>query len=167
MKTYSLTPTQMGIYLSETAAEGQGDYNINLVYYLDKEVDTERLVRALRQAVKRHPYIQSRLRQTEDGEIVLTDGSEEEVAVETATANSREEVLQRTGKAFDLLNDRLYRLVIYTLPNGTRMLNIDFHHIVCDGMSTRNFHEEVSQAYAGKYSERNSKLFNFKIIFFL
>ena len=85
MKTYPLTQTQLGIYLSETAAEGQGDYNINLVYYLDKEVDTERLVRALRQAVKRHPYIQSRLRQTEDGEIVLTDGSEEEVTVETAT----------------------------------------------------------------------------------
>lgn len=148
MKIYSLTQAQMGIYLSEISAEGQGDYNIDLVYYLDKDVDNQRLTEALKQTVNRHPYIKSRLFQDNDGEIKLQDGSDEEAIVALKTADSPAEVLKQVGKPFDLLNEHLYRLTIYNLKDGSRMLNIDFHHIICDGMSTRNFHNEVSQAYS-------------------
>ncbi|MCQ2342320.1 MAG: amino acid adenylation domain-containing protein [Paludibacteraceae bacterium] len=151
MKHYPLTQTQLGIYLSETAAEGNGDYNINLLYYLDPEVETERLVHALQQVVNHHPYIKSHLVQTDNGEIMIEDHSDAAPVVRKVSADSREEVLQAIDKPFDLLHDDLYRLVIYTLPDGSRMLNIDFHHILCDGMSTHNFHEEVSRVYSSTF----------------
>lgn len=156
MKTYPLTQTQLGIYLSETAANGSGDYNINLLYYLDNDVDTKRLIKALTVAVNKHPYLKSHLIQTDEGELRIEDHSEDAPIIEQRTAADKQAVLAAIGKPYDLLHDTLYRMVIYTLNDGSRMLYMDFHHILCDGMSCMNLHTEISKAYIEQSNTANS-----------
>lgn len=146
-KLYPLTQTQLGIYLAETSAVVGSDYNIALLYYLSLEVDVARLKKALQHTVNRHPYLKAHLIQTEEGQLFLEERNADPVIVQELSVLSKEEVYKRIGLRYDLLHDTLYRLIVFTLPDGQRMLYMDFHHILCDGMSCTTFHQEVGEAY--------------------
>ncbi len=61
MKTYPLTQTQIGIFLAETAAQGNANYNIDMLYHLDADIDIEKLKTALEAVINNHPYVKSAL----------------------------------------------------------------------------------------------------------
>ncbi|MCQ2347190.1 MAG: amino acid adenylation domain-containing protein [Paludibacteraceae bacterium] len=147
MKRYPLTQPQLGIYLAENNAAQGADYNIALVYYLDADIETNRLKQALSDTLNHHPYLKARLEQEEDGQLYLVAHNNDPVIIQEKTVRNREEALQQIGSRFNLLHDNLYRFVIYTFGNGQRMLYMDFHHILCDGMSCTTFHQEVSERY--------------------
>ena len=146
-KRFPLTQTQLGIYLAEQNASDEADYNIDLVYYLDADIDIPRLKQALQQAVNRHPYLKAHLVQDEDGQLFLEQRDNDPVLVQERSVRTREDALRLVGLRFDLLHDTLYRLVIFTLADGQHILYLDFHHILCDGMSCTTFHQELSRRY--------------------
>ena len=82
MKSYPLTQTQMGVYLSELNAAEDENYNINGLYRVDDGVDLPRLRVALTQVINAHPYVKSRLMQTDEGEIRIVDHSDEPPLIE-------------------------------------------------------------------------------------
>lgn len=144
---YPLTQTQLGIYLSENNAPEGSDYNIALLYYLGNDVDTLCLKQALTQTVNKHPYLKAHLVQDEAGQLFLEERDTDPVIVQEMSVLTKADVLDRVVKRFDLLHDTLYRFIIFTLADGERLFYMDFHHILCDGMSCTTFHQEVRAAY--------------------
>lgn len=149
MKTYPLTQSQLGIFLADTAATGNAYYNIDMLYHLDADVDINRFKTALEAVIDSHPYVKSRLVQVESGEIRLEDHSSEPACVEMREIDSLETVRGELSRKYDLLNDRLYRLVIYK-EGDTAHFFMSFHHIIFDGMSGMVFNNDLNRAYGGE-----------------
>ncbi len=79
----------------------------------------------------------------------MEEHSNDEPLVEMLECESLDDKRNEIGRKYDLLNEPLYRLVIYKEPTAAH-LYMDFHHIVFDGMSFANFSKELSAAYAGE-----------------
>ena len=149
MKTYPLTQTQAGIYISSTNAGKEGNYNLDMLYRLDESVDIERLAQALNKVIESHPYVKSRLVTDDEGDIMLEEHVEEVFTTPIIEINDIEDVRAHLGEDYVLLKDPLFRLEIYKTQSGN-YLYVDFHHIIFDGMSMSNFRRDLSLAYSGK-----------------
>ena len=149
MKSYPLTQTQMGVYLSELNAAEDENYNINGLYRVDDGVDLPRLRVALTQVINAHPYVKSRLMQTDEGEIRIVDHSDEPPLIEEVTVKHIDEARPAMHRKVKMLSDALYRLVIYHTEEGA-FLFVNFHHIVFDGMSIACLRHDLAAAYRGE-----------------
>ena len=150
--TSPLSQTQMGIYMTCMNQQEEGNYNIDMLYTLDAEVDTERLAGALDKVIEAHPYVKSRLVADENGEVRFEDHSDEEFHALVSEIGDIEEVRAHLGADFDLMQDRLFRLEIYKTPKGN-YLYVDFHHIIFDGFSFKVFIDDLVRAYDGEALE--------------
>lgn len=149
MSKYPLTQTQMGIYVTCMNQQEEGNYNIDMLYKLDDDVDIERLVQALDKVIEAHPYVKSRLVTDEAGEVVFEDHSDEAFHTSVFEIADIEDVRTHLGEDFDLMHDQLFRIELYKTPKGN-YLYVDFHHIIFDGMSMVNFLRELNRAYMGE-----------------
>ncbi len=147
MNTYPLTQTQVGIYLSEQNAPEDVNYNIDRLYHLDKDIDPQRLEKALKAVINNHPGIKSRLVTSDDGDILFESHAEEDAVVDHF--NSEKEMTAALMRRFDLFGERLYRLGLYNGDEGL-VFGLSFHHITFDGMSFTHFREELRDAYEGR-----------------
>ena len=149
-KRHPLNQSQLGIYLTCTNSTDEGNYNLGMLYRLDDAVDTGRLLEALDGVIAAHPYVKSRLVEGEGGEILFEERTDEEFHTTLVEAASYDEVRASAGGEYDLLCDRLFRLVVFTTPSEGNWLYADFHHIIFDGMSWSVFREDLAKAYAGE-----------------
>ena len=155
MKTYNLSQTQLGIYLTCTSeSKEDGNYNLDMLYRLDPEIDTQRLASALDAVIAAHPYVKSRIVAGPEGLPVFEDRSDEEFRTSRTGIGSLEEVRSSFGADYKLLGDRLFRLEIYETQNEGNWLYADFHHIIFDGMSWFVLREDLAKAYAGEALEK-------------
>ena len=150
--TYPLSQSQLGIYLTCMNCTEEGNYNIDMLYRLDDGIDLERLRRALDAVIAAHPYVKSRLVESESGEPLFEDRRDEPFSTPVFEIGSIDEARPHFGADYNLLRDRLFRLEIYRTAEGN-WLYADFHHIVFDGMSWSVFRDDLSRAYAGESLE--------------
>ena len=148
MKTYPLTQTQTGIYISSTNARKDGNYNLDMLYRLDEGVDIERLAQALDKVIETHPYVKSRLVMDSGGDVLLEEHVDDVFCTPIIEINDIKDVRAHLGEDYKLLEDSLFRLEIYKTQSGN-YLYVDFHHIIFDGMSMSNFRKDLSMAYSG------------------
>ena len=157
MATYNLTQTQLGIYLACAGAGNEdGNYNLDMLFRLDPEVDLQRLRSSLEAVIAAHPYVKSRIVEGPDGAPVFEDRSEEDFKVEIQSINTLDEARPRFGADYNLLADRLFRLEIYKTETEGNWLYVDFHHIIFDGMSWSVFREDLAKAYDGAQLEKET-----------
>lgn len=147
MNTYSLTQTQIGIYLSEQSASEDVNYNIARMYRLDKDVSLQRLEKALQEVIDNHPGVKARIVISDDGELLFESHDEEAVAI--SRFDSEDELRDEMQRKFDLTGERLYRLGICCTTDGI-VFGASFHHVNFDGMSYFHFIQELHDAYEGK-----------------
>ncbi|MBQ3451140.1 MAG: hypothetical protein IJG32_02610, partial [Selenomonadaceae bacterium] len=109
---YPLTQTQNGIFVESVANPNSTLYNIPNLYRLGKNVDVERLQRAIRAAIDAHPYLKTTLFMNDDGDICARRHDDLDAVVNIL----RVEKLPPTEelvRAFELLDKPLYRAEIY------------------------------------------------------
>ena len=162
MTTYPLNQSQLGIYLTCLNCNEEGNYNLDMLFHLEDDVDLERLRLALEAVVAAHPYVKSRLQESESGEPVFVDCTEEPFKAEIIDAGSIEELRPSLGTDYDLLHDRLFRLEIYRTAEDGNWLYVDFHHIIFDGVSWSVFNDDLARAYDGEALDAE-KIDGFKI----
>jgi len=152
MKTHPLTRSQMGIYVTCANTQEEGNYNIDMLYKLDEDVNIERLIQALDKVIEAHPYVKSRLVTDENGEVMFEDHSDDEFHTSVFETADIEDVRAHLGEDYDLMHDRLFRLEIYKTQKGN-YLYVDFHHIIFDGFSFKVFIDDLAKAYDGEALE--------------
>ena len=147
---YALTKTQEGIFVESMSHPESTIYNIPLLIEMDDGIETDRLARALAEAVNAHPYIKTRLFMDDNGDIRQRRNDEERFGtedIERITVDALDEIRETLVKPFRLLEERLFRIKIIRAERN--YLYLELHHIISDGTSAQILLDDVSAAYAG------------------
>lgn len=142
-----LSKTEYGIYFDCMNTPGSIAYNIPFFLKLGREVDADRLKRAIEAAIDNHSYIKLRLG-IDDGGNVYKLLMDEPAQVEVRALHDAELDKKSLVQPFTLLGERLYRCCIFKLDSCI-MLFLDIHHIIFDGFSAQVLLNDIDRAYNG------------------
>lgn len=148
---YPLTENQKGLYVEWEKNRTALQYNIPLCLKFAK-LDTAKLKVALTAVVEAHPYLKTKLKVTEDGEVVQLRLDAAPMAVivsESLDSEPTQQFFTSRVRSFDLLSDTLYRFEIYSTDTNTYLFS-DIHHIIYDGTSMSILLNDLGKAYDGE-----------------
>lgn len=146
---YPLTENQRGLYIDWEMNHDGLQYNLPDVKVIKGHSAVE-LKAALEKVIAAHPILKMRLAQVDD-EVVMHRRDEAELPIMCEELNEAPsaEFFQSRVRPFDLFNDDLCRIEIYTY-NGRVFLFTDIHHIIYDGGSTFAFEGDTVKALNGE-----------------
>lgn len=152
---YPLTPNQVGVYIDWEQNRDSLQYNIPTLLRFE-HVNVEKLVDSLRQVVDNHAYMKVRMERHE-GEVVQhrCDDAEPKVSVFALSEEPDASFFQQRIHPFDILQDNLYRIEVYTYQDITWLL-MDVHHIAFDGGSLSVFRRDLQMAYEGEAMDKET-----------
>jgi len=142
-------------------------YNLPFEVRLSGPLDVTALERSLREIVRRHEVLRTRL-EVEDGQPVQVIGPTgafrlERVDVSGLAKDVREAEILRLAKEevsrpFDLLRGPLFRAKLIRAWNDDHVVLVTVHHIACDGWSVALLIQEVNALYDAYVQGRQSSL---------
>ncbi|WP_405289906.1 AMP-binding protein, partial [Methanobrevibacter sp.] len=145
---FPLTSNQLGIYYECMQTE-KIKYTMPVAVRFDNSIEPEKLKKALIETIEAHPYLKTRIVNTDDGKIMqkrCDDAEIEEIEIVEIDAITNKEIMKNDIKAIPLDNNQLFRFKIYNTPEETILFS-DFHHIITDGVSQDNFFNDLTKAY--------------------
>ena len=149
---YPLTKTQEGIFIESIAKPGSTNYNIPLLFKIDKSIDLEKLKDSVLKALTAHDYLLLNLAMDDDGNIKALRKE-----VQPKVDIIKVDKLDQTSlvRPFEIVGGSLYRAEIYQTKQDNYLF-LDFHHIICDGTSENIILTDINRAYAGEELEKES-----------
>ncbi|MBQ8507154.1 MAG: amino acid adenylation domain-containing protein [Clostridia bacterium] len=146
---YPLTQNQLGLYFACIKDPGTLVYNIPFELGFGADVDGEKLRHSVLQVIEAHPYIKTCFAVRDNEPVQLRqDGREIEIPITTCSEAEFEACKDRFVRPFSFFEGPLFRIEIFVLPGGVRML-ADFHHMIFDGGSLDIFLQDLAKAYGG------------------
>ena len=149
---YPLTKTQEGIFIESIAKPGSTNYNIPLLFKIDKSIDLNKLKDSVLKALKAHDYLLLNLAMDDDGNIKALR-KETQPKVEIIKVDELDQ--SSLVRPFEIVGGVLYRAEIYETKKDNYLF-LDFHHIICDGTSEVIILNDINKAYAGEQLEKES-----------
>ena len=157
MKAFApLSKTQYGIYVECVQHLGEYCYNITYLYTLDGSLDEEKLKTAIESVVVAHPTLFTRIELNEQGEPVQSIDDNETFSLEVEHITDIEEEKKGMVMAFDIYNDRLFRIRLLKDCKHFYLL-VDIHHIIGDGTTLKVILNDIDVAYGGKTLEAEGR----------
>ncbi|MEU1209622.1 amino acid adenylation domain-containing protein [Nocardia sp. NPDC005825] len=152
---WSLTPLQAGLLFHAQLADGaRDDYIVQLRMELGGLVDADRLRRALRTLIGRHPNLRTSFARDGTGEPVQLVHRRVDVPFNRidltarADAEAALEQLMDADRHFDMTAAPLLRLTLADISPQRYTLVLSMHHILIDGWSTPLLIRELLILYA-------------------
>jgi|GEM_PF-397272 len=149
-EAYPVSSSQKRMYVLHQ----QGDsttYNISGQLKIEGELDTARLIEALRHVFGRHESLRTYF-VLEDGEIVqkISPDAVLDVQVIRISEEEADEARVRFVRPFDLGLAPLFRAELLQFAVDRFTLLVDMHHAVADGFSMAVLLDELLQTYQGR-----------------
>ena len=136
---YELSKAQERIYYHYALDSADTAYNLPMVWQLAETVELSRVGAVLQQLVERHEslrtefrFIEGRVRQ------VIRESADIVPEVLFTSGKTLDAALSGFIRPFDLGCAPLMRCGVVHTDDGRRLLIVDVHHIVCDGVSQVN-----------------------------
>ncbi|WP_162034297.1 condensation domain-containing protein, partial [Chryseobacterium potabilaquae] len=145
---YPLTENQVGVYIQWLQNRDSLQYNIALALKLT-DVNGEKLQSAVSKALKSHSYLKVHF-EIKNGNVVQVrrDDAPLHITFESLDMEPDAGFFQNFVRPFNLLEEDLYRIAIYTTAQHTYLF-IDIHHIIYDGGSVDILLKDIVHAYKG------------------
>ncbi|MCV2884826.1 amino acid adenylation domain-containing protein [Aestuariibacter sp. AA17] len=152
---YPLTMLQQGMcYHSELDIEG-GVYHDVFGYRLQMHFDVDKLRAVLKQMMKLHPVLRTRLMKGPErllqAVVVEPDVPLQvfDVAgdIDSGLAQYQAFLEAEIANGFSYRDPLLYRLFLHRFDDGSEQLTLSFHHALFDGWSVANFNTELMNRY--------------------
>ncbi len=148
------TPAQERLWFLEEMAGARGVYNMPLGARLRGPVDADALERSLREIVRRHAALRTRFADDGGAPVQVVD-PHLELSLEQHDLSGLaepEESAQRfadefASRPFSLKTDILVRAALLRVRPDEHVLQLVFHHIVCDGWSHVVIFRELAALY--------------------
>jgi tyrocidine synthetase-3 len=150
----ALTSSQSRILAVQQLASWSTAYNIPIAWELHKDVDLDRLTVALKELVNRHDALRASF-PTVDGTVIEKFEAVAHLDVKRARVDDANVnvTLEEMVEPFDLTRAPLMRATILTTPTR-KILALDLHHIIADGMSFPILLEDLEALYEGRAEPR-------------
>lgn len=145
---YTLTDSQMGVYLECDANPDSTMYNIPLVYRASRtdQLNLSNLQSAVQSAIARHPSLSVSLTKVDDMPVMKRDGFPIRVTVTEMDETKATKYLSTFIHPFDLMQEPLCRAEILVTRDNVYLL-FDIHHMVFDGTSSTVLIDDVVRGY--------------------
>jgi amino acid adenylation domain-containing protein len=156
MDYFPLTANQLGIYYECMQSPNEVKYTLPICIRFGSNIDPEKLKQAIVTTIESHPYLKTRIINTDDGELKqkrCDDIAIDEIEIVEVDEASDEDLMNENVRAFNLTKDQLFRFKIYKTPEETVLFS-DFHHIITDGVSQDNIFTDITKAYNGESIEK-------------
>ncbi len=149
-EVYPATLSQQQLFLLHRMQGIGTAYNIPLCLCLHGRLDRARLSEALQTLVQRHEALRTAF-EFQNGRCVqrIVDNTFLKLDFEHSSSPDIQKFAQGFVRPFDLENPPLMRTKLISHDSGTHWLLLDFHHIVCDGVSVGILLQELMDLYAG------------------
>ena len=150
---YPLSKTQEGIFIESIANPGTTIYNIPIMLKISSDINNEKLVSAIKEAIDAHPYINMVIKSDNDNtDIYATRNESKDYNIDVIKTDKLPS-LETLMKPFSILGKTLYRINIFDTINDGKFIFIDMHHIISDGTSLVVFLKDIENAYYDKKVE--------------
>ncbi len=125
-------------------------YNLPILLNFKKDVDINRLKKAVETVLKTHPVFSCTYATGDNGTFVhkYSANKKFDIRIETVTEQEFKNIKEILVQSFNLFNEALYRIRLFKTENGGYLF-FDFHHSIADGTSIRLFLDDISKAYEG------------------
>jgi tyrocidine synthetase-3 len=155
-----LTSSQSRILAVQQLASFSTAYNIPIAWELHGDVDLERLARALTFLPSRHDALRATFVANAEGVVEERFVPDARLTVGRATVSDAnlDVTLERMVEPFDLERAPLMRATIVTTETR-KVLALDLHHIIADGMSFPVLLRDLESIYEGRATERTGPNF--------
>ena len=148
--TAPLSTSQYGIYVECVNHQGEPCYNLPFYYVLDRSLDGQRLLDAVKTAFMAHPTLFTRIELGDDGEPVQTlDMANEQWSLSIEDINDLEQEKANFVQPFNIYGDRLFRFRLLRDKEHYYFM-VDYHHIIMDGASFQILMQDIDKAYRGE-----------------
>lgn len=149
-ENYLMSPSQKRTYIVSQMDEGGMAYNIPMIYRLMGEVSVARIKKALEEILERHEILRTEFLM-KGNEFVQRIRDNVELDFEYIEDSESEE--KKLGKDFQkpFKLDKAPLFRVKMVKRRTHFLfMMEFHHIICDGVSITLFMNELTDIYNGK-----------------
>jgi mycobactin peptide synthetase MbtE len=148
---YNLSAAQERIYFNYELDKGSTAYNLPMAWEITGRYDRGRIETVFQALTERHETFRTEFK-FENGKIlqVVKDAVDfhlDEVKIQDPDIRK---AIRGLIKPFDLSRAPLLTAVVIVTPDGRRVLLVNTHHIVCDGMSQINLFAEFLSLYQGE-----------------
>ncbi|WP_407432545.1 amino acid adenylation domain-containing protein [Methanobrevibacter sp.] len=153
---FPLTSSQLGIYYECMQNLEEIKYSVPYCMRFKSSIDPIKLKEAIITTIESHPYLKTRIVNTDDGELKqkrVDDIAIEEIEIVEVDEITNEELVENDVRSFDLIDNQLFRFKIYKTPSQTVLFS-DLHHIITDGVSHEILFEDIARAYHGEEIEK-------------
>ena len=147
---YALSAAQKRLYFLQEFALDSTGYNMTMVKYLGKQVDTAKMANAMQQLINRHESLRTSFEKL--------DGTpwqkvhpviDFELEAQNCTPEAFEGWLQGYVRPFNLAEAPLMRSAIVHIETVGYAWVVDMHHIISDGTSQEILADDFMQLYQG------------------
>ncbi|HYE55000.1 MAG TPA: condensation domain-containing protein [Chitinophagaceae bacterium] len=133
---YHLSSAQERLYYNYELNKSGTAFNLPMAWEMDDAIDKSRIAETLHKLIERHESLRTEFRFV-NGKLVQVVKDKVDFAVEEIKGNGHnvQQLIAGFVKPFDLSRAPLIRCAIISTGRNSKVLILDVHHIVCDGMS--------------------------------
>lgn len=155
--SYCLSSAQKRIFYTMQSNPSSVAYNTPGGILFDRVPSLKKLQKAIDSIIARHESFRTYfvVENEEVKQKILAD-YHFSLSYEKANYADLGNLFQAFLQPFDLSKPPLFRAKLVEFENQKAILFMDFHHIICDGSSSRIFMEELSQLYKGISLTKNT-----------
>lgn len=151
---WSLTDSQMGVYLECVNEPECTMYNIPMCCELPDDIDEGRFRDAVKKAISMHAAFGVRIVSGEGTPFMELCPAYLDTYVQECTASDMKGAEKAFVRPFVMGEEPLYRMALYRVADGNGKMHMyfffDVHHLIFDGTSVNVFLEEISLIYRGE-----------------
>ncbi|WP_436488030.1 amino acid adenylation domain-containing protein [Chitinophaga sp. ARDCPP14] len=149
---YHASAAQRRVYASYQLDRKVTSYNLPMAWDVSQSFDQDRIEQALHVLVKRHEGLRTEFH-IRDGELYQHLHDKVDFSLEhiTTSAPDLHNTISKLIHPFELDKAPLFRCTLIHQEGGRKILVIDCHHIICDGISKKILHHDFLNSYYGKH----------------
>ena len=148
---HKLTLEQLDFFNYQSYMPNSTMYNLfDMICFEKKEIDVERMAKAVEMAFNNHPALSTILQYNENGDLIQKYNSKMPVVItpERISEDELSKIKDTLVAPFKLINAPLFRCRLFETENAVYLF-FDVHHIVFDGTSLDILINNVIKAYLG------------------
>lgn len=145
---YPLTDTQIGLYLESCLDETGLAYHMPCGLLLPENTDLQRLEAAFRSLVEDEPLLRVSF-VYQDGKLMARLQEHGALSLDKIEAEDEKTAVSAFLRPFDLGKAPLMRIALWEKEPGVRLLFVDVHHLISDGLSTPLMFRRLDAFYSG------------------
>ncbi|ATB33307.1 hybrid non-ribosomal peptide synthase/polyketide synthase [Melittangium boletus DSM 14713] len=148
--SYPMSSAQRRMYTLSQLEGGEHAYHLYGALEIDGSLDEARTEACFRELIVRHESLRTRFTVGPDGSFLQRVHSSAPFALERGSYADEAELVSRFVRPFQLAEAPLLRVGVFRLADGRRVLALDAHHAVVDGLSLTTLFQEFVTLYLGQ-----------------